>query len=150
MADRVDRSKNRSDHYQPLFAELSCAPETLAEYSDSRGLTWQNYSEDSKEELLDLKERLLKAFWRIVDTQLTGRQREVLKLSAQGLTQIEIAKKLNVNQSSVTKSIHGNTDYRNGKRIYGGAKKKLCRIAAKDVEIQEIFKRMAEINSEGY
>ena len=146
----IDRSKNRSDRYQNLFAELSCAPETLAEYSDSQGLTGQNHTVKSQEELLDLKDQLIKAFGRIVDTQLTSRQKEVLKLCAQGLTQIEIAKKLNVNQSSITKSINGNTDYRNGKRIYGGARKKICRIAAKDVEIQSIFRRMAEINSEVY
>ena len=144
----IDRSKNRSDRYQNLFAELSCAPETLAEYSDSQGLTGQNNTVKSQEELLDLKDQLIKAFWRIVDTQLTSRQKEVLKLCAQGLTQIEIAKRLNVNQSSITKSINGNTDYRNGKRIYGGARKRICKIAANDIEIQNIFRRMAEINSE--
>jgi transcriptional regulator len=88
------------------------------------------------------------AFWRIIRTKLTPRQCEVIELYAQGLTQTEIAKRLNVNQSSITKSINGNCDYRNGKKIYGGAKKKLRRIAAQDPEIQEILRQMGDIQSE--
>ena len=70
-------------------------------------------------------------------------------MSAEGKTQIEIAKLLHVNQSSITKSINGNTDYRNkNKRIYGGAKKKIMRLAEKDLEIQNIFRRMAELRED--
>jgi DNA-binding CsgD family transcriptional regulator len=145
-----DRTKNRSDRYQHVILESPCSPEMLAECSDAMGITGMLNSISHNEELLDLQEQLLTAFWRIVDTQLTTRQSQVLRLCAQGKTQIEIAKMLNVNQSSITKSINGNCDYRNGKKIYGGAKKKLSRIAAKDLEIQNIFRRMAEIKSEMY
>lgn len=143
----VDRTKNRSDSYQYLLVESPCSPEMLTEFSDAQGMTGM-LNLNGNEELLDLQEQLLAAFWRIVDTQLTERQTEVLRLYAQGFTQIEIAKRLNVNQSSITKSINGNCDYRNGKKIYGGARKKLCRIASKDTEIQSIFKRIAEIKSD--
>lgn len=143
-----DRTNNRSNGYQWVIVELPTAPDMLAECSDAQSATGMLNFESYTEELLDLKEQLLAAFWRIVDTQLTPRQRQVLRLYANGLTQIEIAKILNVNQSSITKSINGNCDYRNGKKIYGGAKKKLSRIAAKDPEIQFIFRRMAEIKSE--
>lgn len=146
-AYKQDRTSTRSAGYQNVIVELSCDPETLAERSDAQGITGMLNSNAHSEELLDLQEQLLTEFWRIVDT-LTPRQSQVLKLYAQGLTQIEIAKHLNVNQSSITKSINGNCDYRNGKKIYGGAKKKLQRIAAKDPVIQAIFKRMAEIKSE--
>lgn len=146
-AYQQDRTSTRSAKYQPIIVELSCDPETLAEHSDIQGVTGMLNSNAHSEELLDLQEQLLVEFWRIVDT-LTPRQSQVLKLYAQGLTQIEIAKHLNVNQSSITKSINGNCDYRNGKKIYGGAKKKLQRIAAKDPVIQGIFRRMAEIKSE--
>ena len=64
------------------------------------------------------------------------------------MTQIEIAKRLNVNQSSITKSINGNCDYRNGKKIYGGAKKKLRRIANSDAEVQNILDKIADIQNE--
>ena len=60
-------------------------------------------------------------------------------------TQIEIAKQLNVNQSSITKSINGNCDYRSGKRVYGGAKKKLRRLADEDLEVQEILANIAAL-----
>ena len=143
----VDRTKNRSDRYQPLFAEMSFSPEMMAEFAEREGMTHRNDPE-LKERYLEAKDKLRKAFWRLVDEQLTERQREVMKLYCEGYTQIEIAKKLNVNQSSITKSINGNCDYRNGKRIYGGAKKKLRRLAEKDEEIQEILKELAEINAE--
>lgn len=142
----VDRTKNRSDRYQWVLIELPCSPEMLTEVSDAQGMTGYGHH-NYKEELLDLHDQLLEAFWRIVD-MLTPRQRQVLRLYAKGLTQIEIAKVLNVNQSSITKSINGNTDYRNGKKVYGGARKKLLRLAAKDKEIQTIFNRISEIESE--
>ncbi len=78
---------------------------------------------------MNLKESLKKEFWRIVNTQLTSRQREVITLVCDGYTQTEIAKKLKVNQSSITKSINGNCDYKNKKRVYGGAKRKMKKIA---------------------
>lgn len=144
----LDRTSTRSAGYQHVIVELPCDPETLAERSDAQGITGMLNSNTYSEELLDLQDQLLTEFWRIVDTQLTPRQSQVLRLYAQGLTQIEIAKHLNVNQSSITKSINGNCDYRNGKKIYGGAKKKLLRIASKDPVIQGIFKRIAEIKQE--
>lgn len=143
-----DRSGNRSNKYQHVLLESPFSPDMITEFSDSQGLSGMLNASKYNEELLDLKERLLLAFWRIIDTQLTPRQRQVLRLYAQGFTQIEIAKQLNVNQSSITKSLSGNVDYRNGKKVYGGAKKKIRKIADNDPEIQEIFKRMQEIKSE--
>lgn len=141
----VDRSKNRSDRYQSLYTELPYSNEMMAELAE-REMTRSD--PELRERYLDAKERLRIAFWRLVDEQLTDRQREVMKLYCAGYTQIEIARKLNVNQSSITKSINGNCDYRNGKRIYGGAKKKLRRLVDKDPEIKEIIAELAEINAE--
>ena len=142
----VDRTKNRSDSYQYLLVESPCSPEMLAEFADAESMAGL-YSEHN-EELLDLKEQLRKEFWRLVNNELTDRQKEVITLYAQGYTQIEIAKKLNVNQSSITKSINGNCDYRNGRKVYGGASKKLRKLAEKDERIQTILKRIAEITQE--
>lgn len=146
--ERRDFKKNRSDRYQNIFAETACSPEMMAEVAESQGLTGKSNLSAYNEKLMDLQDQLRDAFWRIINTQLTQRQREVLKLYADGYTQIEIAKKLKVNQSSITKSINGNCDYRNGKKIYGGAKKKLRRIAAKDSEIQSILKQIADIQDD--
>lgn len=146
--DGRDFKKNRSDRYQYILVEAPCSPEQLTEFSDAQSIGGRLNNQNYNEELYDLQDRLKDAFWRIIYTQLTSRQREVLRLYADGYTQIEIAKKLHVNQSSITKSINGNCDYRNGKRIYGGAKKKLKRIASKDLEIQTILKRIAEIQDD--
>lgn len=147
--DGRDFKKNRSDRYQWVLVEAPCSPEMLTEFSDAQSLGGKLNHITYNEELYDLQDRLKDAFWRIINTQLTQRQREVLRLYADGYTQIEIAKKLKVNQSSITKSINGNCDYRNGKKIYGGAKKKLKRIASKDLEIQSILKRILEIQDDG-
>ena len=128
----TDRSKNRSDRYQWVLIECPCSPEMMTEVCDSDGIGAQLNPWGYNEELFELKDKLKAAFWRIVDTQLTSRQKEVIHLYAEGLTQTEIAKKLNVNQSSITKSINGNCDYRNGRKVYGGARKKLRKIADKD------------------
>lgn len=144
----TDRTSTRSAGYQHVIVELPCDPETLAERSDAQGITGMLNSIAYNEELLDLQEQLLIEFWRLVNTQLTPRQSQVLRLYAQGLTQIEIAKHLGVNQSSITKSINGNCDYRNGRKIYGGAKKKILRLANKDPIIQAIFQRIIEIKQD--
>lgn len=141
-----DRTKNRSDRYQALFAELPYSNDMMAEFVERDG-EGDILSDEQREALLDAKEDLRQAFWRIVETELTDRQKEVIKLHCEGYTQTEIAKELNVNQSSITKSINGNCDYKNGKRVYGGAKRKIARIAEKDPEVIEILKRINEISS---
>jgi DNA-binding CsgD family transcriptional regulator len=144
----VDRSKNRSSGYQHVLVESPTSPEMLAEVADTDGIMALMSNGAYNEELLELKEQLRKAFWRLVDTKLTDRQKEVVHLYAQGLTQTEIAKKLQVNQSSITKSMNGNCDYRNGRRTYGGVKKKIKRLAEQDEEVQSIILRIREIQED--
>lgn len=147
----VDRTKNRSDKYQNFFNELLFSNDMMAEFSENSGsVAYFNEEErmELKEELLDLKEQLKIEFWRLVDAALTDRQKQVIKLYAEGYTQTEIAKMLDVNQSSITKSLNGNCDYRNGRKVYGGARKKLQRLVSKDTKIQKILNRMSEIQAE--
>lgn len=143
----MDRRKNRSDRYQNIFAEQLYSNEMMAEFTEFQGLTVRRDPE-LHEELLDLKDQLFKEYWRLIRLKLTPRQRQVIELYAEGKTQIEIAKILNVNQSSVTKSINGNCDYRKGRRTYGGAKRKLKKIADNDERIQELVAKLAEIQEE--
>lgn len=138
---------NRSNGYQHLFAEQPYSNEMMAEFSEAQGLV-ENYKPEDREKLLDLRETLNKEFWRLAKENLTDRQFQVIDLLAKGFTQIEIAKQLNVNQSSITKSVNGNCDYRNGKRVYGGAKKKLRRVSDQDQKIKEIIAQIAEIHSQ--
>jgi len=102
------------------------------------------------EDLMELEDQLKVEFWRIVDTLLTPRQREVIRLYADGYTQMEIAKMLDVNQSSITKSLNGNVDYKNGKKIYGGARKKIRKIIENDTRIKEILSQMRDIRDEAW
>jgi predicted DNA-binding protein YlxM (UPF0122 family) len=101
------------------------------------------------EDLMDLEDQLKIEFWRIVET-LTDRQKEVIRLYADGYTQMEIAKKLKVNQSSITKSLNGNVDYKDKskKKIYGGASKRLRRIIDTDNRIKNILDRINEVRAE--
>ena len=142
----MGRKTNRSNGYQHLFAEQPYSNEMMAEFSEAQGLV-ENYNPEDREQLLVLREELRLAFWALAKEHLTARQYQVIELLAQGFTQIEIAKKLHVNQSSITKSVNGNCDYRNGRKIYGGARKKLRRLSDKDPKIQEIIVQIAEINS---
>jgi predicted DNA-binding protein YlxM (UPF0122 family) len=143
----MDRKTNRSNKYQNLFAELQYSNDMMSEFAESQGL-FENYKPEDREKLMDLRDELKIEFWKLVDTELTARQRQVIKLYAQGYTQIEIAKQLNVNQSSITKSINGNCDYRNGRKIYGGASKKLKRLAYSNIKIIDILRQIAEIHAE--
>jgi len=142
----MGRKTNRSNGYQHLFAEQPYSNEMMAEFSEAQGLV-ENYNPEDREQLLVLREELRLAFWALAKEHLTARQYQVIELLAQGFTQIEIAKKLHVNQSSITKSVNGNCDYRNGRKIYGGARKKLRRLSDKDPKIQEIIVQIAEIHS---
>ena len=142
----MDKRTNRSGKYQSFFAELPYSNEMMSEFSESQGLV-ENYSPEDRESLMDLREELRVEFWRLVDEELTPRQGQVLKLLAKGYTQIEIAKQLNVNQSSITKSVNGNCDYRNGRRVYGGARKRLHKLTKQDSQIQDVLTRMADIHA---
>ena len=152
---KIDRdfTKNRSDKYQHLLVETPSSPDMLTEFADFRGLTGQLNAAAYNEEMYELKTLLKAERWKLIEEKLTPRQREVIEYLASGMTQIEVAKKLGVNQSSITKSVNGNCDYGNkkrGKKVYGGAKKKLRRHQAQSDEIQAILDRMAEIQSEMY
>ena len=143
-----DFTKNRSDKYQHILVESSCSPDILTEFSESRGMAGYLNMTSYNEEMYALRAELHNELWRIMEDVLTDRQLQVIKLSAKGFTQIEIAKMLRVNQSSITKAINGNCDYRNGKKIYGGAKKKLRKAAAEDPVIQDILDRIKELANE--
>ncbi len=144
----MDKRKNRSDSYQWVLLETVCSNDMMESFCNEDSiynrLNPYNYDED----LLSLEDELKVEFWRIVDTLLTPRQKEVIRLYADGYTQMEISKMLNVNQSSITKSLNGNVDYKNGKKIYGGARKKIRKIIENDEKIKEILGKMEEIRME--
>jgi predicted transcriptional regulator len=144
----MSKRQNRSDRYQWVLLETVCSHDMMEAFCNEDSIYNKLNPFQYSEDLLDLEDELKKEFWRIVDTLLTPRQKEVIRLYADGYTQMEIAKILNVNQSSITKSINGNVDYKNGKRIYGGARKKIRKIIESDNKIKDILERIRNVREE--
>jgi len=141
----MEKRKNRSDNYQYVLLESPCSNEMMEAFQNEDSIYNRLNPFAYNEELLDLEEQLKVEFWRVVDTLLTPRQKQVIRLYADGYTQMEIAKMLNVNQSSITKSLNGNVDYKKGRRIYGGTRKKIRKIIENDDKIKDILKKMSEL-----
>jgi DNA-binding CsgD family transcriptional regulator len=141
----MEKRKNRSDKYQYLLLETACSNDMMEAFSNDDSIYHRLNPFAYNEELLDLEDQLKQEFWRVVDDLLTPRQKAVLKLASEGYTQMEIAKKLKVNQSSITKSLNGNVDYKNGRRVYGGSKKKILKIIENDEKIKDILNKMREL-----
>ena len=140
----MEKRATRCQFYLFFMVESLCSNEMMEAFSNEDSISNRLNPYHYDERIIDLEEQLKEEFWRIVEN-LTPRQKEVIKLSADGYTQMEIAKMLNVNQSSVTKSIHGNVDYKKGKKIYGGSKKKLSKIIESDTKIKAILDEMASL-----
>lgn len=147
--DSANRRANRSDKYQHLLLETACSNEMMESFSTDESIYKRLNPFDYDEEILKLEDKLRVEFWRIVD-QLTPRQKEVIKLTCQDFTQMHIAKLLNVNQSSITKSLHGNVDYQNGKKSYGGAIRRMIKISETDEAIQLILAEISELRAGKY
>ena len=143
--------KNRSSKYQWKLLETIYSNDMMEAVSNNESINYRLNPWIYNEELMDLQDQLKEEFWRIVENLLTPRQKEVIKLYSDGYNQMEIAKKLNVNQSSITKSLNGNVDYKNGKKkkiYYGGAKKKLWKIIQQDEKKKNLLDRMRELREE--
>ena len=147
MNNSTKKRKNRSDAYQVFFLESAFSSEMMEVFCNTDSISHRLNPFEYDEELIDLEDQLKVEFWRVVDS-LTDRQKEVLKLYSDGYTQMEIAKKLHVNQSSITKSLRGNVDYSKNKRSYGGSEKKIKKIIESDEKIREILRKMQECRIE--
>jgi len=140
--------QNRSNAYQHLFVEIAYSNDMMESFCIDESISFRLNPFQYDETVIELEDQLKKEFWRVVDTLLTERQRDVIRLYADGYTQMEIAKKLHVNQSSITKSLHGNVDYKNGRRIYGGSRKKIRKIIESDTKIKEILEKLSALREE--
>ncbi len=166
----MKKYETRSAKYQHLFLESIVPNEMMEAFGNEDSIYGRLNPYQYDERLLDLEEELKKEFWRIVETELTPRQREIIELYAQGLTQQEIAKKLNLNQSTCQKSIFGaafrktskntakidkKSDAKSGASdedtqivMYGGSKKKIQSVIEQDEKIKDILSRMRAIREE--
>jgi DNA-binding CsgD family transcriptional regulator len=144
----MEKRQNRSDRYQYIILETVCSNDMMEGFCNEDSIYNRLNPNHYDEDLMNLEDQLKIEFWRVVDTLLTPRQKQVIRLYADGYTQMEIAKMLNVNQSSITKSLNGNVDYKNGKKVYGGAKKKINKIIEGDDKIKEILAKISEVREE--
>ncbi len=104
-----NKIKNRSEAYQSLILEISYPHELLDIFSDTDSVYKKLNPFSYNDDIAELQELLNVELWRIINDNLTERQKEVVRMSAEGKTQIEIAKALGVNQSSITKCLTGDT-----------------------------------------
>lgn len=139
--------QNRSNSYQWLYAEKSFPHEMLDLFSNDDSIHKRLNPFTYNEEAEELMEQLRKEFWRLVKL-LPPKQQKIVKLTAQGFTQIEIAKKLKINQSSVTKQLHSRPTDPNSKKGNIGIIYKIQLLATKDPDILEILKKLSELRED--
>lgn len=143
--------KSRSEAYQYVIVEVVMPDVLWVLVDNNNGYTGLlNPWGDNKEAIMDLEDKLFAMFWELAAKILTERQYQVLRMYSQGMTQHEIAAKLNVNQSSIAKCLKGNADYNNpqGTKVYGGLTKKLRKFIDQDKKIQDTLKQIRELKME--
>ena len=141
------RKRNKSDSYQYKIVEIAVDPAILNDFPLIDGLGPQLNLAKYSERFHELRQQLMKEVLRIINTNLTERQCEVITLRLEGKTQIQIAEQLGVHQTTVHKLLMGNIDYANGKKRYGGAIKKLKKICEKDAVVLEILEEMESLRA---
>ena len=144
MVGQVGR---KSKSYQYKIVEISFESAKLNNFSNERGMSQVLMDNASDERILDLKEELLDEIYDIVNgPYLTEHQKKILFMRLMGKTQNDIADHLGITQSAVHKAMHGNIDYKNQKKRYGGIVKKLKKISKTHPRINEILAEIAKIN----
>lgn len=137
----------KSKSYQYKIVEISFESAKLNNFSNERGMGRVLMDNSCDEKISDLKEELLDEIYEIVNGEfLTEHQKKILFMRLMGKTQNEIAEHLGITQSAVHKAMHGNIDYKNQKKRYGGIVKKLQKICKTHPRITEILAEIAKIN----
>lgn len=136
---------NKSKLYQHKIVEISFEQNKLDNFAEDRGIGSILEQNQPNERIQELRGELIDEIYEIIGGEiLTDHQKKVLTMRLMGKTQNEIANHLGITQSAVHKSIHGNIDYNNEKKRYGGIVKKLTKVCKTNNNIQRI---LAEIES---
>jgi DNA-directed RNA polymerase specialized sigma subunit len=137
----------KSKSYQYKIVEISFDSSKLNNFSNERGMSQVLMDNACDERISDLKSELLKEIYEIVNGEyLTEHQKKILFMRLMGKTQNDIADHLGITQSAVHKAMHGNIDYKNQKKRYGGIVKKLQKICKNNNRVLEILQEIAKIN----
>ena len=144
MAKRSRKSKR----YQHKIVEIGFDSAKLSNFSMDRGIGEILASNSYSDEIVELREKLLNELYDIINGDyLTGHQKKILMMRLMGKTQNEIADHLGITQSAVHKAMHGNIDYKNNKKRYGGIIKKLKKICTNNEVIRDILIKMEEVRN---
>jgi Bacterial regulatory proteins, luxR family len=144
----ISERRNRSDSYQYLICEVLFSDEGWQFFTNQDSIQYHLNPWQYDERLFILQDELNMEFWKLAKVSCTPRQMAVMQMTVDGYTQMEIAKVLNVNQSSIVKCLRGNTDYSNGGKVYGGVVKKMKKVVAESPVIQTILTKMRELQEE--
>jgi predicted DNA-binding protein YlxM (UPF0122 family) len=146
--------QTRSSKYQWIINEL---PYDLTEFanifSNKHSLQGRLNSFQYNEEST-LKDQLWDLLYSLMKDNLTEFQFKVISLYLEGMTQLEIAKEVNCNQTSVCKTINGNKMYytvnsgENRIVFGGGIVRKLKKLVAKDQRIQTLLNKIKDLEEE--
>lgn len=133
----------KSDSYQYRIVEIPLEPHKLHNFSNEAGITQHMTDMLIDDEILELKANILDEIYNIINSgSLTAHQKKVLTMCLSGATQNEIAEKLGITQSAVHKAMHGNIDYKNNKKRYGGIIKKLQKLSKNNVKIKILLDKI--------
>tara|TARA_A100001011_G_scaffold398129_1_gene501479 strand:- start:5467 stop:5889 length:423 start_codon:yes stop_codon:yes gene_type:complete len=139
---------SKSKSYQYKIVEISFDQDKLNNFSSERGIGSILQENSYDERVSELRENLLEEVYDIIHGDLlTEHQKKILFMRLMGKTQNEIANHLGITQSAVHKAMHGNIDYRNNKKRYGGIVKKLKKICKNNERISEILAEIEKIKS---
>lgn len=139
----------KSKSYQYKIVEVSFDASKLNNFSNENGIG--NVLEENAldDRVVDLREELLGEIYDIINGDyLTEHQKKILFMRLMGKTQNEIAEHLGITQSAVHKAMHGNIDYRNQKKRYGGIVKKLQKLCKNNEKVNEILSKISDVKKE--
>lgn len=141
----------KSDSYQYKIVEISLEPNKLYNFSNEAGINHHISDSVFPDEILELRQKLLEEIYNIINSDsLTAHQKRVLTMCLSGATQNEIAEKLGITQSAVHKAMHGNIDYKNNKKRYGGIIKKLQKISKSNSQIRLLLEQIDSFKKSTY
>ena len=139
---------NKSKLYQHKIVEISFDQAKLNNFSNERGIGNLLTQNETDDEITILREGLLEEIYDLVHGDyLTEHQKKILMMRLMGKTQNEIAEHLGITQSAVHKAMHGNIDYKNNRKRYGGIVKKLKKICKTNDTIQRILGEIEEVKN---
>ena len=137
---------SKSSSYQYKIVEISFDQGKLNNFSNDRGISSVLSGNSYDDRISYLRDELLEIIYEIVNgDMLTEHQKKILFMRLMGKTQNDIAKHLGITQSAVHKAMHGNIDYKNNKKRYGGIVKKLKKICGTEPRVVEILNKIDQI-----